>query len=40
MTIPDILLIVFSLVAIGGLYSVGRCSKKARRENADKTGDR
>jgi hypothetical protein len=40
MTISDILLMVFSLVALGGLYCVGRYSKNARRENADKIGDR
>lgn len=34
MTISDILLIAFSVITIGGLYLVGRCSRKARREDA------
>lgn len=36
MTISDILLIAFSLIAIGGLYLVGRYSRKVQRENAAK----
>jgi len=36
MTIPDILLIAFSSVAIGGLYLVGRYSKNAGHEDSAK----
>lgn len=36
MTIPDILVIAISVVAIGGLYVVGRCSRNARRKDSAK----
>ena len=39
MTISDIMLIVFSAVAIGGLYLVGCRSRKARRNDASEKDD-
>lgn len=34
MTMADVLLILFSVIVIPGLYLLGRWSRKARREDA------
>ena len=39
MTIADALLIMFSVTVIPGLYLLGHCSRKARREDASRDGN-